>query len=205
MTSGKLQSHFGCGAFIALLKISRMRPLPGLDCRVGVPSEPCRLCQECEIFGRQRCFGVSLPKRSDGVVPCVPAVRVATLLNAILDELTHLAPCRPKWLYPTTLHGMQRKCGRPPLGGLRPGCPDDLSYALSGHASIATTADTDQHLVGTIAQKAVECSQSDCTQRADTTRCEGSMRTSRSAAGTSPTRRNIGQCWRGAIGSAAVL
>jgi hypothetical protein len=117
MTCGKLQSHFGCAAFIALLQISRMRPLPGLDCRVGVPSEPCRLCQECEIFGRQRCFGVSLPKRSDGVVPCVPAVRVATLLNAILDELTHLASCPPKWLYPTTLHGMQRKCGRPPLAG----------------------------------------------------------------------------------------
>jgi hypothetical protein len=33
-------------------------------------------------------------------VPCVPTVRIATLLHAIFDELTHLAPCRPGMAQP---------------------------------------------------------------------------------------------------------
>jgi hypothetical protein len=33
----------------------------------------------------------------------VPAVRIATLLNAILDELTHPAPCRPGMALPYEL------------------------------------------------------------------------------------------------------
>src|SRR5215207_3504502 len=42
---GKLQSHFGCVTFVALPQISTVRPLPCLDCRVGIPSEPCGLSQ----------------------------------------------------------------------------------------------------------------------------------------------------------------
>ena len=44
MIKGKLQSHFGCVAFVALRQISGVRPLPCLDCRVGIPGKPCGLC-----------------------------------------------------------------------------------------------------------------------------------------------------------------
>jgi hypothetical protein len=36
-----------------------------------------------------------------------------------------------------------------------PGYPDELKYERLGHASLAITAATYQHLIGTIAQKAV--------------------------------------------------
>jgi hypothetical protein len=38
---------------------------------------------------------VSLPEGVEGLVPGMPGVRFATLLNAILDELTHPAPVEP--------------------------------------------------------------------------------------------------------------
>jgi hypothetical protein len=51
---------------------------------------------------------------------------------------------------------MQRKCGRPPLAGCILDALTICRRRCPVHASIATTADTDQHLVGTIAQKAVD-------------------------------------------------
>jgi|SRR5215203_5581989 len=93
-----------------------------------------------------------------------------------------------------------------PLAGCVLECPDDLSYALSVHASIATTADTDQHLVGTIAQKAVDgaanlIAHSVQIQQDVKARC--GLRARR----LEHLRRGeiSVKCWRGAIGSAAVL
>ena len=84
------------------------RSLPGLDSRVRVPSEPSGLRQNLEVLGREGRLRVSLAERIESLVPCMPTVRIATLLNAILDELTHLAPCRPGMAPPYDCHGNAR-------------------------------------------------------------------------------------------------
>ena len=190
MTSGKLQSHFGCMTFVALLQISGVRPLPGLDCRVGIPGEPCGLRQEREVLGRERCFGVSLPKRIEGVVPCVPTVRVATLLNAILDELAHLLPVgrngstlrRPtgrKVRAASSLAG--RVLDAPTICG--------TSCGSREHRNQCRHLPTPDRYDRTEGRR--RCRRPDCTSSADTTGWGGSMRTSCSAAKSPATRGNI--------------
>ena len=66
----------------------------------------------------------ALAKQIEGLVPCMPTVRIATPLNAIPDELTHLTPAGR--MAPTsTFHG---GCNtyRFPRAGPCPGRPDNL-------------------------------------------------------------------------------
>jgi hypothetical protein len=63
-------------------------------------------------------------KQIEGLVPCMPTVRITTPLNAILDELTHLAPAgrNGSTLRPSTgrnTHGF-------PRAGPCPGMPANL-------------------------------------------------------------------------------
>jgi hypothetical protein len=90
-----LKSHFGCVALVALLQISGVGSFACLKRGVRIPGEPCGLGQQPEVWWKEWSLLVSRAKRIEGLVPCMPVVRGATLLNAILDELTHHAPVEP--------------------------------------------------------------------------------------------------------------
>lgn len=102
-------------------------------------------------------------------------------------------------LPPLTFHGL-RQCAASLM--LASGADIAVVSKLLGHASVATTADVYEHLIGTIAQEAVDGA---ANLIAHTSRSGCLIRRSSSAVRGPPTRANIRQCWRGAIGSAAVL
>src|SRR5215203_5512913 len=80
-----------------------MCALARLDCCVGVPGEPGRFRQQLEVMRRECSFRVSDAQRLERLVPRMPAVRLAALLNAILDELTHAAPVGPEFFHHTAI------------------------------------------------------------------------------------------------------
>jgi hypothetical protein len=92
VTHGKLERRSGRIAFVTLQQISRVGALPRVKRHVGITCEPGRFRQQRQVFWKERILSVSDAKRLKCFVPGVTAVRVATLLNGIFDELTHRAP-----------------------------------------------------------------------------------------------------------------